>query len=183
MKSFTEENYPSFELFNRDWALVTAGNIRDYNTCTIGWGQLGTIWGHPNKGRPVVTVFVHPSRYTSEFLKKYDTFTVSFYDPEYLKALAYLGSHSGRDGDKVKASDLTPVEMGNGVTFQEAKLTFLCHKLYMNLMNRDGLAPEIRDYYASSPKSYQNVTHDGKVDWEPHYAIIGEITDAKDNRQ
>lgn len=183
MKSFTEENYPSFELFNKDWALVTAGSMNDYNTCTIGWGELGTIWGHPNKGRPVVTVFVHPSRYTSEFLKKYDTFTVSFYDQKYLKALGYLGSHSGRDGDKVKASGLTPVEIGNGVTFAEAKFTFLCHKIYMNLMNRDGLSQEIKDYYAASPKSYQNVTHDGNEEWEPHYAIIGEITDVKDNRQ
>lgn len=183
MTAFTEESYKSFELFNKDWGLVTAGHINDFNTCTVGWGELGTIWGHTNKGRPVVTVFVHPSRYTSEFLKKYDTFTVSFYDQKYLKALGYLGSHSGRDGDKVKASGLTPVSMGDGVTFKEAKLTFLCHKIYMNLMNRDGLSPEIRDYYAASPNSYQNVTHDGDEPWEPHYAIIGEITDVKDERQ
>lgn len=183
MSSFTEKSYKSFELFNKDWALVTAGTKDDYNTCTIGWGELGTIWGHPNHGRPVVTVFVHPSRYTSEYLKKHDTFTVSFYDQKYMKALAYLGSHSGRDGDKVQASGLTPVSMGDGVTFREAKFTFLCHKIYMNLMNRDGLSQEIRDYYAASPKSYQNVTHDGSEEWEPHYAIIGEIIDVKEERQ
>lgn len=177
---FTEKDYKSFELFNKDWALVTAGPMDDYNTMVIGWGELGTIWGHPMKGRPIVTVFVHPARYTSEFLKKYDTFTVSFYDKKYMKALGYLGSHSGRDGDKVAKSGLTPVAMGEGVTFEEAKLTFLCKKIYFHQMSKDGLAEEIKEYYAADPKSYPNVTPDGTDDnWEPHYAIIGEIVDAE----
>lgn len=114
---FKEESYKSFELFNKDWALVTAGPTNDFNTMVIGWGELGTIWGKPMKGRPVVTVFVHPDRYTSEFLKKYDIFTVSFYDKKYMKSLGYLGSHSGRDGDKVSSSGLTPAAIGEGVTF------------------------------------------------------------------
>ncbi|MDD6551601.1 MAG: hypothetical protein PUF16_07450 [Lachnospiraceae bacterium] len=64
---FKEEDYKAFELFNKKWALVTAGDMNDYNTMTVGWGELGTIWGHAFKGRSIVTVFVHPTRYTSEF--------------------------------------------------------------------------------------------------------------------
>lgn len=184
MGFFQEKEYKSFELFNKDWALVTAGPMDDYNTMVIGWGELGTIWGKPMKGRPVVTVFVHPDRYTSEFLKKYDMFTVSFYDKKYMKALGYLGSHSGRDGDKVAASGLTPVSMGDGVTFKEAKLTFLCKKIYFHQLSKDGLAQEIRDYYAAQPKVYPNVTPDGTDDnWEPHYAIIGEIIDSRESEE
>lgn len=183
MKAFEEKDYPVFNLFNKKWALVTAGNMQDYNTMTIGWGSLGNIWTKPNGQRPVATVYVHPDRYTSEYLKKYDTFTVSFYPQEYKKALGYLGSHSGRDGDKVKASGLTPVAIGDGVTFKEAEVTFLCHKLYFHQFAKEGLADEIKDYYASSPKIYPNVTNDGTGDnWEPHYVIIGEITDAEDKR-
>lgn len=178
--NFTEESYKSFQLFNKKWALVTAGPADDYNTMVVSWGELGTIWAKPKTGRPVVTVFVHPDRYTSHFLKKYDTFTISFYDKKNMKALGYLGSHSGRDGDKVAASGLTPVAIGDGVTFQEAELTFLCKKIYFHQMSKDGLAQEIKDYYAAQPKVYPNVTPDGTDDnWEPHYAIIGEITDSK----
>lgn len=173
--NFTEESYKSFELFSKDWALVTAGPMDDYNTMVIGWGELGTIWG-----RPAAAVFVHPDRYTSRFLKKYDMFTVSFYDKKYMKALGYLGSHSGRDEDKAAASGLTPVSFGNGVTFAEAELTFLCRKIYFHQLSKDGLAPEIREYYAAQPKAYPNVTPDGTGDnWEPHYAVIGEITEAR----
>lgn len=177
---FTEESYKSFQLFNTDWALITAGPMNDCNTMVVSWGELGTIWGKRMKGRPVATVFVHPERFTSEFLKKYEQFTISFYDKRYLKALGYLGSHSGRDGDKIKASGLTPVAMGGGVTFQEAKLTFLCKKIYFHQLSKDALAQEIKDYYAGMPDVYPNVTPDGTDDdWEPHYAVIGEIIDAR----
>ena len=43
MKPFEEESYKVFEMFKKDWALVTAGNMQDYNTCTVGWGSMGSI--------------------------------------------------------------------------------------------------------------------------------------------
>ena len=55
MKDIDELNANVFELFNKDWALLTAGSIGDYNAMTIGWGQLGTLWN-----KSVVTVFVSP---------------------------------------------------------------------------------------------------------------------------
>lgn len=39
-------------------------------------------------------------------------------------------SPDGRDEDKVKAAGLTPVAIGDSVTYEEANLTFLCKKLY-----------------------------------------------------
>ena len=38
-------NVNSFQVFNSDWALVTAGTEGCYNTMTISWGGLGTLWG------------------------------------------------------------------------------------------------------------------------------------------
>lgn len=165
MQAFEKEDYAVFDLFNNRWGLVTAGNIGHYNTCTIAWGSLGTIWGAPGKGRPIATVYVNPERYTWDFLLESDTFTLSFFPPEYRGALGYLGSHSGRDGDKVAASGLTPKTIGGGVTFEEAELTFLCHKLYEGPFEREGLAPEIdKGLYA---------------DWQPHWMFVGEILETE----
>ena len=74
-------NVNSFQVFNSDWALVTAGTEGDYNTMTISWGGLGTLWG-----KPVATVYAKPIRYTHRFLDANDYFTVSFFPDEKSRA-------------------------------------------------------------------------------------------------
>ena len=165
MKAFELDDYKVFDLFNNQWALVTAGGIDHYNTCTIGWGSLGTIWGGPGKGRPIATVYVNPERYTWEFLKESDTFTVAFFPEQYKKALGYLGTHSGRDGDKVAAAGLTPRTVGGGVSYQEASLTLVCRKLYQAPFEREGMSEEI------NAGIYR--------DWQPHWMFVGEILEVE----
>ncbi len=114
-----------FSLFDREWALVTAGTRGRFNTMTVSWGGAGTLWG-----KPVVTVYVKPVRYTHGFLEENDFFTVSFFPEAYRKALMLLGSESGRDGDKVAKAGLTPKFLENAVTFEEAHTTLLCRKIY-----------------------------------------------------
>ncbi len=80
-----------FSVFDRKWALLTAGDKDSFNTMTISWGGLGTLWG-----RPVASVYVRQSRYTHAFLDENDYFTVSFYPEERRKTLGVLGSRSGR---------------------------------------------------------------------------------------
>ena len=168
MKDFEKLDYRIFDLFNNQWALVTAGTPERYNTCTIGWGSLGSIWGGSGGAKPIVTVYIHPSRYTCEFMRESDVFTVSFFPKQYKKALGYLGSHSGRDGDKVSASGLTPRPIGDGVTFAEAELTLVCKKLAWHQYAREELSDEIR----------YDVYHDG----DPHWEFIGEILGTEDKR-
>ena len=163
MKKFKAEEYQVFEMFDKKWALATAGSMESYNTCTIGWGSLGTLWG-----KPVVTVYVNPDRYTWEFLKENDTFTVSFFPEEYRKALGYLGEKSGRDEDKVKNAGLNPKKAGASVTFEEANLTFVCHKLYQAPFEREGLGEEINNGI------YKN--------WQPHWMFVGEVIEVEDLR-
>ena len=175
MKAFETKDYKAFTMFENRWALVTAGMLDDFNTCTVSWGSMGNIWG-PNGGDiSTVTVYIHPARYTQEFMAKYDTFTVSFFSESYRKALGYLGSHSGRDENKVANSGLTPVVAGDGVTFKEAELTFVCKKLYEHQFDEAYLAEKVKDYYASNPAVYTQAGHDC---WEPHYMYIGEVVDA-----
>ena len=162
-------------MFEERWALVTAGTFDDFNTCTVSWGSMGNVWG-PNGGDiSTVTVYIHPARYTQEFMAKYDTFTVSFFPESHRKALGYLGSHSGRNEDKVANSGLTPVAARNGVTFKEADLTFVCKKLYEHQFDEAHLADSVKEYYAANPSMY---TQAGKDRWEPHYMYIGEVVEA-----
>ena len=161
--NFREKSYPVFELFNEHWALATAGTLEDYNTMTIAWGSMGTIWGPPHKGRPIVTIYVSPARYTHEYLEKNDYFTVSFFPEQYRRDLALLGSKSGRDGDKVAETALTPVAASHGVDFAQAELTFVCKKLYAHQFEKERVPAEVADWiYTRVP---------------PHTMFIGEVVD------
>lgn len=145
-----------FLKFDKDWALVTAGNQDSFNTMTISWGSMGTLWS-----KPVVTVYVRPERYTYNFLKNAEYFTVTFFDEKYKDALAYLGRVSGRDIDKVKESKLTPVFLENGVTFKEAKETYICQKIYMEQMDRSKMPEFTNHIYGENGQA--------------HYIIVGEL--------
>ena len=147
-----------FTKFEKDWALLTAGTRDSYNSMTIGWGSLGTVWN-----KDVLTVYVRPDRYTWQFLKENDTFTVSFYPESCRKALTVMGTLSGRDGNKVAAAGLTPAFLADGVTFAEATETFVCRKIYMAPMAYEDVPPVAQ-------KIYQNGI-------QPHWIIMGEVVD------
>ncbi len=120
-----------------EWMLLTAGDGAGYNTMTASWGHIGSLWGHGG-GLPTAIAYVRPQRYTKEFLDRAGLYTLSFFPAEYKKALGYLGSHSGRDGDKVAAAGLTPV-FGEGCTwFEEASLVLVCRKLYQAPLVEEG---------------------------------------------
>ena len=78
-ENFTTARYDVFSLFNDRWALCTAGGPDHYNTMTIGWGTMGTIWGPPKGGKQIVTVFLRESRYTTDILLQDEHFTVCFF--------------------------------------------------------------------------------------------------------
>lgn len=137
------------EAIAKEWMLLTAGcETRGYNTMTASWGHLGSLWGHGG-GLPTSVVFVRPQRYTKEFMDREDRYTLCFFPEQYKKALGYLGSHSGRDGDKVAAAGLTPV-FGDGYTyFAEAKVVLVCRKLYVAPLVAEGFVDKsiIEDCY------------------------------------
>ena len=149
-----------FEKFNKEWALLTAGTKEKFNSMTISWGTMGTIW-HKN----VITIYIRPDRYTFEFLEKNKTFTLSFYDEKYKDELTMFGRKSGRDIDKVKESGFTPIILENGITYKEAKETIVLKKLYMEQIKKENLTEEIKEFY--------------KEDIPTHYIIIGEIMEIK----
>jgi flavin reductase (DIM6/NTAB) family NADH-FMN oxidoreductase RutF len=66
------------------------------NPMTIGWAQIGVIWG-----KPVMTVLVRPSRFSHDLLEGLGEFAVNTLPLKEKKNLAICGSRSGRDTDKI----------------------------------------------------------------------------------
>ena len=177
--SFEEKDYKPFEMFQKHWALVTAGNMEKFNSCTVSWGSMGTIWTRPGKTGSAVTVYLYPTRYTRELMMESETFTVSFFPASCKRALSVMGSRSGRNGDKIAAAGLTPVSFGNSVTYEEAEMTFLCRKIYQHQLAKEDIAQDVREYYAANSKVYP-VDENGE--WHPHYLFIGEILEVSDKQ-
>lgn len=119
-----------FDMIGKQWMLITAGDSRKLNTMTASWGGLGVLWGSP-----VAFIFVRPQRYTLEFLKQQSTFSLSFYEETYRKALNLLGTKSGRDGDKIAEAGLTPAFDHNTPYFEESRLVLFCEKFYENSLS------------------------------------------------
>ena len=110
----------------RDAELLAAGNKEKSNAMTIGWGGIGILWG-----RPALTVYVAEKRYTKEFMDKSEYFTVMAFDAKNRKVLNYMGSKSGRDGDKAKALGLHTAYTENGTPYYtEATMVIECKIMY-----------------------------------------------------
>ncbi|MBQ3551863.1 MAG: flavin reductase family protein [Clostridia bacterium] len=137
------------EMIAHEWMLISAGTKeRGYNTMTASWGHLGSIWGHSG-GLPTSVIYVRPQRYTKEFIDREELYTLTFFPKEYKNALTYLGTHSGRDEDKIARVGLTPA-FGDAYTyFEEAKLVMVCKKLYRAPIVKEGFFDEklIEDNY------------------------------------
>jgi len=157
-------NTDIFTQFHQKWALLAAGTVSRHNAMTISWGGMGTLWG-----KPVVTVYVKPCRYTYEFMNDNEYFTISFYPEEYRKSLSVMGSLSGKECDKDQESGLTAVSFQQGITYKEAETTILCKKIYFQDLLKENMPEEIV-----------------KLDYQselPHRMFIGEVIAIDDTRK
>ena len=129
----THLNENVVDLFKNRWALVTAGDKDALNTMTVSWGAVGELWG-----KDMATLYIRPQRYTEEFLNKNDYLTVSFYPEDMKKQIhGVCGSKSGRDVDKVKECNLTPVFDEKAPYFNEAQIVLVCKKAAKSRFNPD----------------------------------------------
>ncbi len=152
IEEFTNRPYHHWEL---QTLLLTSGDFTQgkYNTMTVGWGSYGVMWG-----KPFAMVVVRPTRYTFEFMETFETFTLCAFPPDCRKALKLLGNRSGRDGDKIAASSLTPVPACQvaAPAFEQAELVVECRKTYWDdLEPAHFLLPSIERSYPN--KDYHRV--------------------------
>ncbi|MFB0919355.1 MAG: flavin reductase [Oscillospiraceae bacterium] len=117
--------YSPFKLIGKDWMLITAEKDGRLNSMTASWGGLGVMWEHN-----VAFIAIRPQRYTKEFVDGSEGFSLTFFAPEFKKELAYIGSTSGRDEDKIKKTGLTVLHTDGVPYFEQANIAIICKKLY-----------------------------------------------------
>jgi len=122
-------------LFDKQWLLLTSGTFDDCNMMTISWGSIGCMWN-----RPFVQIVVRPQRYTYEYLEKSDSFTLCAFPDKFRNSLRFLGSKSGRYGDKLSLTDLTPKKSSkiSAPAYNEANLILECRKIYYQDLDPQG---------------------------------------------
>lgn len=124
------------KMLGEDWMLITAGNDQEFNMMTASWGGLGRLYE-----KPVAMCFINPTRYTYQLMEKNDTYTFTFYTEAYRDALKFNGSNSGRNTDKVKGSNLTPITTPQGSkAFSEAWLIIECRKLVAQSLTPEAIS-------------------------------------------
>ena len=158
VEDFTDNGFQWF----RNALLLAAGDRTKSNAMTIGWGGIGTLWQ-----KTALTVYVAEKRYTKEFMDRSDYFTVMAFDEENGKVLQYMGTKSGRDGDKAQALGLHTAYTANGTPYYiEATMVIECKIMYA--------APFDADYFKSDvPKNMYSHFPAGI-----HSMYIGEVVNA-----
>lgn len=121
-QDFTENGFNWY----RHALLLAAGDEHQSNAMTIGWGGIGTLWR-----KTAVTVYVAEQRYTKRFMDNAKYFTIMAFDDRKEEILEYMGSKSGRDGDKAKALNLHTAYTENGTPYYvEASMVIECRTMY-----------------------------------------------------
>ena len=100
-----------------------------------------------------MTVYVAESRHTKKFLDGATHFTVMAFDKEkQADVLAYMGRHSGRDGDKAAALGLHLAYTANGTPYyEEAQAVYECELMYSAPFEAEGMRDVPKALYADFP--------------------------------
>lgn len=145
-------NENPFKIIGKDWMAISAEKDNKVNAMTASWGGLGVMWG-----KKVAYIVVRDSRYTKEFIDSADTFSLSFFNPEFKEfkeALSYIGTYSGKDDpNKIKKAGLKVnfyVDEDKTETpfIDEARMVLVCKKMFAQKLTKDSfLTPEIEKWY------------------------------------
>ncbi len=139
------------------------------DTMAIGWGTIGIEWG-----RPIFTAFVREGRLTRSNLDECPEFTVNLPFGEFdRKTMAFCGSRSGRDVDKITEAGLTlvdPVKV-SVPAIREFPLTLECRILYRQKQVIEDMPEDIRSSMYPQDVDGSNCGCNRDV----HVAYYGEI--------
>ena len=110
------------------------------NSMTIAWGSIGFMWN-----KPIFMAMVRPQRYTYDLIESSSEFTVTIPYENVKEAVAFLGTKSGRDMNKlshlgidtIKGQKIdTPVLNMKGMHFE-------CKIVYKTKMTNENLDSDI----------------------------------------
>jgi flavin reductase (DIM6/NTAB) family NADH-FMN oxidoreductase RutF len=127
-------------------AFLTVKSRHHLNVMTIGWGTVGVMWS-----RPVFAAPVRSSRYTFKLIEQAPDFTVCVpFTDTYREELAFCGTHSGKDTDKLAECKLgtTAAKHTDTPLLDIPGIHFECKTLLRAIMSPDLMHPELQSVYA-----------------------------------
>ena len=124
-----EFDVSAFRLIGKDWLLITTEALGRSNAMTASWGGMGVMWN-----KPVLYLVIRPQRFTRELLDENGRFSVCVLDGSRRSDYNYLGTASGRDGDKLAHTGLALAHEDGFPFLPEAHTVFLCKSLYRQPM-------------------------------------------------
>lgn len=146
----------------RKGAFLTTKVENKINTMTIAWGGINIVW---NKN--VFVVYVRYTRDTYKMLENGHVFTISVpLNNDLKEKLAYCGTKSGKDVDKIQRCNLILIagRKVNTPVLKECELHYECKVIYKQAMEPGMIPQEIKD------KHYKNNDY--------HVIYYGEIVDS-----
>ncbi len=139
--AFTDDLEHTLRIMRSQGLLLTSADPDGRpNVMTIGWGNVGTIWG-----RPVFIVYVRPSRFTFGNIEATGEFTVNVPTEQMKDTCMVCGQVSGRDTDKFEAEDLTPeTQLIGAPLIAECVRHYECRVIHCNDVSDAALDAEVR---------------------------------------
>lgn len=124
-----------FETIANEWGVVTMQDEGKVNAMTVNWFQMGHLWRED-----VVTIYIRPQRHSYPLLNAEATFSMCIFAPndETKKKLAFLGSASGKDHNKLAECGYDTLYDGETPYIAQAKWVFICEKLYVQDLVPEG---------------------------------------------
>lgn len=158
---YNELTKEMFEQLEKGAFLTT--KVKDkVNTMTIAWGGVSFVWH-----KPVFVAYVRYSRDTYDMLENGNEFTINVpLTTNMKKELAFCGTKSGRDYDKISECGLSllPGRTIDTPVIKECDLHFECKVIYKQAMEPGMVPQEIKDKYYK--------------DYNYHVIYYGLITDS-----
>lgn len=159
--SFPEHSTELLETLRDGRVLIGVTDGVETNLITVGWGFLGYTWN-----RPVFIAMIRPSRFTHDFFRSSDGFSVNFMSAKWQETLDFCGTRSGKYFDKFKETGLTAREglSPSIVVVDEADKVLECR-----VVSKEALTPLALNGSIASTFYGDNSYHS---------LIFGEITDS-----
>lgn len=151
-----DEMQQTLDELNGKGILLVAGNPP--NPMTIGWGTLGVIWH-----KSIFTVMVRPTRYTFGLMEQSKDFSLCILPDRFKKQVAFCGSKSGRDVDKIRSCGFT-MQQGIRISIPyvaESDLHYECRIIHKHLLDPETLESVIdKRFY---PKKDYHMVYYGEI--------------------
>lgn len=118
------------------------------NTMTIGWGGINFVWN-----KKVFVAYVRYSRDTFDMMEKSNEFTISVpLNGQLKKELAFCGTKSGRDVNKISECGLTLLDSRviNTPIIGECDLHYECKIIYKQAMEPGNILDSVKERFYST---------------------------------